>query len=90
MHHNARMARLSLSTGTCSLPSDARMTTRDDGQERRAPVGQLEDKARDVVVFVRTVDGFELKVQEMLWVQRGFFLLLFWLGGGGSGGGKRS
>jgi len=29
------------------------------------------------------LDGFELDIEEIVGVQRGFFLVLFWLGGGG-------
>ena len=50
---------------------------RGDERERYAPVGKLEDKARDVVVFVRTVDGLEFEVDETLWAGAEFSWFCF-------------
>jgi hypothetical protein len=47
----------------------------------RATVGQLEGEARGIVVI--GLDGFEIEIEEIVGVQRGFFFVLFWLGGGG-------
>ncbi len=54
---------------------------RGDGRERRATVGELKGEARGIVVV--GLDGFE--IEEIVGVQRGFFLGLFRLGGGGNG-----
>ena len=45
---------------------------RGNGRERRATVGQLKCEARGIVIV--GLDGFEIDIEEIVGVQRGYFL----------------